>query len=243
MAEAPKPRGPLKVAARRLERGAKQLIPYSLRTLAKTIVNLEKRYGHFRTAARLECVDARGAPLPWYTYPAIEYLAQFDFSDRALFEFGSGNSTLFWAGRCRSVVSVEDDAAWHARVSRAAPANATCLLEPARDRYIGALAATGRDFDVIVVDGSHRKACAAAAIGRLRPGGFIVLDNADWFPHSAALLRGAGLIQVDMHGFGPINAYSWTTSLFLDRAFAPKPRAGRQPGYSVCAVRAVNDEP
>src|SRR6185312_7790805 len=41
-------------------------------------------------------VDASKRPLPWYTYPAIEYLRQFDFTDKYIFEFGCGNSSLFW---------------------------------------------------------------------------------------------------------------------------------------------------
>lgn len=27
------------------------------------------------------CIDRDGKPLPWYTYPAIEYLSQFDYHD------------------------------------------------------------------------------------------------------------------------------------------------------------------
>ena len=33
------------------------------------------------------CVDKDGNPIPWYTYPAIEYLSQFDYSDKKIFEF------------------------------------------------------------------------------------------------------------------------------------------------------------
>ena len=36
------------------------------------------------------CLDKDGNPIPWYTYPAIEYLSQFDYSDKEIFEYGCG---------------------------------------------------------------------------------------------------------------------------------------------------------
>ena len=57
----------------------------------------------------------------------------------------------------------------------------------------------------------------------------VILDNADWFPNSAKTLREAGLLQVDMHGFGPINDYTWTTSFFFSRDCHLEPLGGLQP--------------
>jgi hypothetical protein len=62
-----------------------------------------------------------------------------------------------------------------------------------------------------------------------REGGMIVLDNADWLPESSRLLREAGLIEIDMTGFSPINDYTSTTSLYLHRAFRFAPLLERQP--------------
>jgi hypothetical protein len=227
--------------AKRLERFGRGLIPIGLRMAAKASWNLERRYGHYRTAKLGACVDADGAPIPWYTYPALEYLRQLDFSGCDVFEFGSGNSTLYWGARCRRLFSVEDDPAWHKAVAPKIAANTIYMFEPDADRYVTAIARSGARFDGIAIDGSVRKRCAEIAVNFLKPGGLVILDNSDWFPNTAALLRQAGLIQVDMHGFGPINAYTWTTSLFLQRGFGMKPIEGRQPSFSRCAVRVVKD--
>jgi hypothetical protein len=160
-------------------------------------------------------VDADGRPIPWYTYPSIEYLRQFDFSQAAVFEYGSGNSSLFWAERAREVVSVEANPAWFDYVSKASSPNQTVLLRKQKNAYVGSLGQQGRLFDVIVIDGEWRLSCAAAAPSALTPGGMIVLDNSDWFPECARLLRAAGLFETDFSGFGPINSYTWTTSLFI----------------------------
>ena len=70
------------------------------------------------------------------------------------------------------------------------------------------------EFDIIIIDGSYRSECAKVAVKKLKPGGMIVLDNADWHVEAAKLLRESDLIQVDMTGLGPINPYVWTTSFF-----------------------------
>jgi hypothetical protein len=191
---------------------------------------LDQEFGHGETRRQGACIDRNGEPVPWYTYPAIEYLSQLDHGESDLFEFGSGNSTLFWGRRARSVVSVENDPEWHRQVTgRIAELPVELRLVENLDEYAAAIEAFDGPFDVIVVDGRRRFSCARRAVAKLRPGGLIVLDNADWYPNTAAMLREAGLIQVDMSGFGPINAYTWTTSLFLHRDFRPRPLADRLP--------------
>ena len=230
-------------ALKSLERRARRLIPASLRVPPRVFANMELRYGHLKTVRLGRPVERGGEPIPWYTYPAIEYLQQLDFSDADVFEYGSGNSTLFWRSVAKSVAAVEDDEEWHKRISAQLGQGVEYRLVPRKDDYIQAIAAPGRQFDCIVVDGSHRQECATAAAPFLRPGGLMILDNSDWYPNTAEFLRGRDLIQIDMHGFGPVNPYTWTTSLFLDRAFAMKPKGDRQPEYSKCAKRVVHDGP
>jgi len=91
----------------------------------------------------------------------------------------------------------------------------------------------GQGYDVIVIDGICRYDCARVAVGRVREGGLVVLDNSDWYPNTAKLLREAGLIQVDFSGLGPINYYSWTTSLFLTREVSLRAKSEIQPQPSI----------
>ena len=65
------------------------------------------QYGQYQTMSRWECVDKEKSKIPWYTYPAIEYLNNIDFTDKIVFEYGSGNSSFYWAGKAKFVYSVE----------------------------------------------------------------------------------------------------------------------------------------
>ena len=190
-------------------------------------------YGHFESVRRYASIDGNGNPVPWYTYPAIEFLKQFDFSAASVFEYGSGNSTIFWSSRAARVVSVEDEEEWVEQLRPRLPPNCTFLYEHDLRRYPDAIRTSPGPFDVIVVDGPARARtrmkCAQAALPHLKPGGLIILDNSDWVPETAAVLRAADLLQVDMSGFAPIAAQTQTTSFFFHRDCRLQPLGGRQP--------------
>lgn len=215
----------------------KKLLPTPVKTLLGSLKILELDYGHFFTSKNSACTDRNGAPIPWYTYPAIEYLVQLDFSHKTVFEYGAGNSTLFWAERAQKVISIEDNDHWYSKVSERIRENTQLQLVHDRDAYVKAIQTYDEKFWVIIIDGSYRYECAEQAISKLEPGGMIILDNSDWFVKAAALFRNANLIQIDMSGFGPINDYTWTTSVFLHREFSFKPAIGFQPQRSIGGMR------
>ena len=190
-------------------------------------------YAHVRSAALQQAVDADGRAVPWYTYPAIEYLRQLDFSGKTVFEYGSGNSTLFWGASAKHVVSAEEDERWYEALRSKLPANCELILETDLFRYVDVIRRYPEGFDVIVVDGASRGRtrlkCSRVALECLRPGGLIILDNSDWLPESSRVLRESGLIQVDMTGFVPINGHTQTTSLFFHREFVTRPKGSRLP--------------
>jgi hypothetical protein len=185
-------------------------------------------YGYLKSAAAGRSIDAAGNPLPWITYPAIEFLKQLDLTNKSLFEYGCGGSTLFWSRLVRHVESVEDNEAWVREVRAVLPANCTLSLEPYPEDYVNAVA-RGGPYDIIVIDGHSRIKCSEVAPGHLKPGGFIILDNADWFPEASANLRQAGLIEVDVAGMAPIADFVSTTSFYFHHEFRNQPKGDRQP--------------
>lgn len=224
---------------------ARKLVPAPLRILLTTVGfygRFATRYGHLRSRFADDVIDENGDPIPWYTYPAAEYLAGLDFSDKTVFEFGGGNSTLYWAKRAKHVTTVDHDEQYIQWIARRAPDNVTLIHESDLDLYPATVKSRGERYDVIVIDGTSRtrSGCAPRAVEHLNPGGMIVLDNSDWYPETARFLRDQNLIEVDMHGMGPRGKHTWTTSLFLDRAFVATPRTSRLPGYSKCAKHFVS---
>ena len=116
------------------------------------------------------------------------------------------------------------------------------LLVEDLDEYPGSIQRQNRSYDLIVIDGKRRRSCAESAIPCLKESGMILLDNSDWYPKSAALMRDAGFIQIDFHGYGPINNYTWTTSLFLRRDVKIKPLHDRMPVSGIGSVGGSQGE-
>lgn len=218
------------------------MIPVSVN---KTIANyriLSLEYGQWNSIKRNMCVDAQKNPIPWYTYPAIEYLKQFDMRDKTIFEFGSGNSSLFWAQRAKEIISVEDNLKWYEIVCSNKLENQEIILEEQKEGYISHILTLNDQFDLIVIDGKHRYDCSKNAVKCLRDGGMIILDNSDWFPKTSKYLRDKDLIEVDFSGFGPINNYTWTTSIYLTRNFGFTTTNSIQPLHSIGSIKQYSDD-
>jgi hypothetical protein len=212
------------------------------RQICWLVESMEFDHGHQLSRQRQLPVDRTGQPLPWYTYPAIQFLSQLDLTDKDAFEFGSGNGSLFWAARTRSLVSVESDPNWYSMLDARKLPNQRIMLEEDLGAYPDSISKHGQKFDLIIVDGKRRRLCAQAAMPFLAGDGMIVLDNSDWYPKSAALLRDAGMIQIDFTGYGPVNNYTWTTSLFLRRNAQIKPRSTRLPEPGIGSLVQTGDE-
>lgn len=174
--------------------------------------------GWFHSSATYSSIDAARNPLPWLTYPAIDFLTPRIQSTFRVFEYGSGNSTLWWAARVQQVTAVENNPAWAAHVTaqlQATP-HATLLLETSPAAYTAAAQAQNTKFDIIVIDGAHRAECTAPALASLTPNGVIIWDNSDRpeYAPGFAILKQAGFKQLPFTGLAPVNSNRMETSIF-----------------------------
>lgn len=196
---------------------------------------LLKDYGFNLSMDVRFCVNQDQKPIPWYTYPAIEYLDQLDFSSCTVFEFGCGSSSLYWARNAAEVTSLEAREVWYERIKEQAPDNLHLICRGVHDNYVEALSESGKKYDIIIIDGMLRYPCTEAAVKCLNADGLIIFDNSDRaaeftkYAKAMELLRDSGLLQVDMHGFTPFNPYTATTSLFFSRTFQIKPKNPAHP--------------
>ena len=190
----------------------------------KFIEMWQKDFAIERSIDEKVCIDKDGNPIPWYTYPAIEYLAQFDYSKLKIFEFGCGYSSAFWAERAERVVSIEDKTDWFEKwKSEFKYKNLDIRWRDEGEGYETAIFEDGEKYDVIVIDGKRRTECAAAAVKALAGGGMIILDDSDRintseeYVKAVKILREKDLLQVDFYGFCPMNCYTKATSVFFSR--------------------------
>lgn len=181
--------------------------------------------GHFRSALRSRAMDKAGQPVPWYTYPAVSYLAQLDFSDADILEFGGGQSTIWWSERARTVTCLEANETWSGELSQRLKHCTGVTVRHVASPEESARLVEKRSFDVIIVDDGSgvgpegRQRNAETAFGSIRAGGLIVVDNAD-AEYSEPILRSAsngGWNRIDFMGFTPGSLGQSCTSVFFKR--------------------------
>jgi predicted O-methyltransferase YrrM len=134
---------------------------------------------------------------PWLVIAAIDWLESVLRPDTHLFEWGMGGSTLWFASRVKSVYSVEHDWDWYQAVARACTKRGLSNVylhhvpeHPGMEAEYAHVIhnADHEAFDAILIDGKNgtRGLCAAEAVKRVRPGGFVMLDNSGAEEHKDA---------------------------------------------------------
>jgi hypothetical protein len=183
----------------------RQVLPYLLNS------------GWIQSRISQSSVNAGGLPIPWYPYSAIAFLAERMRAEHTVFEFGSGNSTLWWAARAKSVTTVEHQPEWAEIVRAEVPDNVTLLEAPLEKdgEYCRAAERTDEEFEVVVIDGRDRVNCALHCLDALTDDGVIVWDDSQRrrYGSGLAFLADRGFRRLRFTGLGPIAANDGETSV------------------------------
>ena len=128
-----------------------------------------------------------GQPIPWLTYAFLDFLAGRLHKGLKIYEYGAGNSTLFFANQVAAVRSIEHNEDWYRFIKNNLPENVNISYIPLGDEaYQNAILTEEHLFDVVLVDGRERVACIKNAVNKLTPGGVIILDDAEREKYQAA---------------------------------------------------------
>ncbi|MFZ5812951.1 MAG: methyltransferase domain containing protein [Thermodesulfobacteriota bacterium] len=182
---------------------------------------------------------------PWINAGAVRFLRAGLRPDMRGFEFGSGRSTLFFSRRVASLVTVEHNEKWRRKVtallmrSRAEnvtltflPPGAATAVDTPRPAVWKSLGLAPRlpefaayfdhilsypdeHFDFVLVDGRARVECAINAMEKIRPGGWLILDNSEWEKYAPVFQAAAAWKRRDYENG------VWRTTIFLKPGRTP----------------------
>lgn len=181
--------------------------------------------------------------VPWIPQAALLFLGTIVQPALKVFEYGSGGSTIYFARKSCALVTVEHDRDWFEAVRAKLQSHSisgvdlrlvlpeeqnigTDNSDPAHyyeppctgnyRQYVSAI--DGFDqaaFDIILVDGTARPSCLQHAHLKVKPGGYLILDNSERLYY---------LAQVEhlfkrweryvFWGHGPINPYMWECTVW-----------------------------
>lgn len=174
--------------------------------------------GYVESVANRRPMRVDGSPIPWMNYHIIQFLEDRLSKDLIVFEYGSGNSTLFFAPRVAHITAVEHDPDWYAEVSTGLPSNANLTLcDPYDvDRYVNTIGLGQTKYDIVIVDAQDRVACLKAAPPHLSSRGVILLDDAEKPIYQSGInyLLAQGFRQLPFEGLKPSGIRAYRTTVF-----------------------------
>jgi len=177
--------------------------------------------GFWRSAFKCAAVTKSGAPLPWYTYPAIDFIKFRDYQDKLVLEFGGGQSTLWWAKHAKHVVTLEGDEQWYNQIKQGMPSNVSLhnvTMQSAESNVADVNRVLSEHsyskYDVIVIDGLHRFEMIEVALNYLNEGGAIICDNAEGYNFCEGF-KDSGLQRVDFFGNAPGTVLPHCTCIYV----------------------------
>jgi hypothetical protein len=182
---------------------------------------LSKEHGWALSNHNWNSIDADGFPLPWFTYPAIHYLVNLNFSGNRVLEWGGGNSSTWWSKRCMSLTVIESNVHWFEAIEKnlEKASNVRMKLAENRDDYVASDQIALHD--VFVIDGEYRSEIMGEIVRHfistnLTPA-LVILDNSDRLTEEAHnFAQALRMHEVTFRGFGPINDYEWETTVFIN---------------------------
>ena len=180
-----------------------------------------KEDGWFESFTAKQSIDKDGRPIPWCTYPFIQFIEPRLKKNFDVFEFGGGNSTIWYAQRVNSIKAVEHDQGWVEYISDKMPGNAKIIYKElvADGEYSKEVLIGEEKYHIVIIDGRDRNNCAKNSINCLTDDGVIVFDNTNLpdYKESMVLFQNKGFKRIDFVGLSPVTAHTTCTSVFYKK--------------------------
>lgn len=189
--------------------------------------------GWFHSVRKMQAVDTNNSAIPWLSYPFIEFIGPRLTKTMRVYEFGSGNSTRWFANRVGFIKSIEHTPDWYNLLKDSLPANSLLVHEPIDSTlnyhsmafmgindataYSTEIRKSGESYDLIIVDGVNRNNCILNAIDCVTKNGVIIVDNLEYsheMQDGLTLLTQKGYRKLEFWGLSPIVYTKTCTALF-----------------------------
>lgn len=174
--------------------------------------------GWYKSFHSKQSINKTGQPIPWCTYAFIKFIEPRLKKDFNAFEFGCGNSTLWYALKIKSIKSVEHNRNWFDKIIKQIPSNSVILFRELQENgdYSREVLNRNENYHIIIIDGEDRNNCLKYSLLRLTDDGVIVFDNTDREDYNISyhLLARSRFKRIDFTGMVPIANINSCTSIF-----------------------------
>lgn len=174
--------------------------------------------GWFVSIRTQESVSKDNKPVIWMTYPFLDFMEERITAEMSVFEYGSGNSTLYLEEKVRKIISVEHDKSWHDHIINKSNGRAVLLYRniESQNDYIHSINEVDQLFDILIVDGRLRNKCIEYSKPFLKDHGIVILDDAERSEYKNAhdYMKTQGFKKIEFKGMAPGILYKKSTCVF-----------------------------
>jgi spore coat polysaccharide biosynthesis protein SpsF (cytidylyltransferase family)/precorrin-6B methylase 2 len=175
--------------------------------------------GWIQSVIESSIIDENRNVIPWLPYSVIEFLSNRIKNDMVVFEYGSGNSTLWWQNKVKKIISVEHNQKYYylLKSNDKYKNKENLLYENLQDgdSYETSILRTNEKYDIIVVDGRKRVKCAKIITKCLNEDGIIIWDNTDreYYDEGIQYIEQLGFKKMIFTGPGPMYSFNYHTTI------------------------------
>ena len=174
-----------------------------------------KDVGWQNSVLKQSSIDKNGSPIPWYSYPLLHFIESRLTNEIIVFEFGSGNSTIWWAQHASKVIACEHNQFWIEKL-KPLPKNVEIFYKNLDVDYTYFIKEYKEYFDVVIIDGRKRNECIKNCLLSVKKNGIIILDDSERIEYEEGILflTSCGYRKLDFWGMTPSTATKSCTSIF-----------------------------
>jgi hypothetical protein len=149
------------------------------------------------------------------TYPFISWIDSYDFSSWNLIEFGSGDSTIHFSNKFKTVYSYETNKQYADYISSLNLPNVNISVLSKSNLEQLSFALSVNDNTLIIVDSACNRLKVVKNLTTKFNPNIIVLDNSDNYPNTSNMLSQIGYTEIPFWGLRAKEQFESCTSVFV----------------------------
>jgi hypothetical protein len=183
--------------------------------------NIILDYDYFKVASIMTIIKAKGLyqDKPMLSLPFLDWFESYDFSKFDLVEFGSGNSTNYFAEKVKDVISFETDINYYNNLK-------TKLLNNVDYRFIEKdnLENKTPNIDIsqktiVFVDCAANRFLTTKNIFNVGLPNIFILDNSEAYQNTCKMIYEKGYLEIPFWGIRLMETQEGCTSVFIKNTF------------------------
>lgn len=175
--------------------------------------------GWINSVRRKQAINKNDEPIAWLTYPFLYFIEEKLQLSHKVFEYGSGNSTIYFSNKVNEITSIEHNLEYYKTMLSKLESKKNVryyYCEINELDYPQAIEKFNEKYHIILIDGRQRVECIKRAINYLYDSGVIIFDNSlrDRYRDGIEFLTKNGFKHIHFRGLNPLGHSLTVTTIF-----------------------------